>query len=101
MNNLDKKKRLVKAFKKGITPEGQRVFDLDLEEEDDDDEEDSPRLKPRGFDISASIIRARILRCCSSFFGTGIVTGAGGGCSTTFSIFSSFLIFFLVLTGSE
>ena len=26
MNNLDKKKRLVKAFKKGITPEGQRVF---------------------------------------------------------------------------
>ena len=56
---------------------------LDLEEEDDDDEEDSPRLKPLGFDISASIIRARILRCCSSFFGTGIVTGAGGG-STTF-----------------
>jgi len=26
MNNLEKKKRLVKAFKKGITPEGQRVF---------------------------------------------------------------------------
>jgi len=26
MNNLDKKKRLVKAFKKGISPEGQRIF---------------------------------------------------------------------------
>jgi len=26
MNNLDKKRRLVKAFKKGISPEGQRIF---------------------------------------------------------------------------
>ena len=52
---------------------------LDLDDEDDEEDDDeSPRRKPLGFAISASIIRARMLRCWSSL-GTGAGTGSTGG----------------------
>lgn len=40
-----------------------RDLDLDLDVEEEEEDVGSPLLKPRGFDISASIIRALILRC--------------------------------------